>query len=141
MQAWLATIPPGLYQPKEAFDQLRFPQALTDTANISLVWRRFLTVRRPLDGVDPQGSAAVTRQVPRMPVLTSSDGRSPCPITGTWQPWVPAGHPLEQAINQPWRQEWIQAGQAFPKLTIGEYFPLKPGDLRWYLLEAETPTS
>jgi hypothetical protein len=53
LQAWLATIPPGLYQPGEAFDSLRYPPELGRGPIQGLVWQRFVTVRHMSQSPQP----------------------------------------------------------------------------------------
>ena len=68
------------------------------------------------------------------------DSHKECPATGTWQPWLPPGHPHEQAVNQAWRQRWLTAGQPFPDPKRDWMLPLDSAELKWHLLEAKAET-
>jgi hypothetical protein len=139
VRAFLATIPPGLYQKGEPFVRPNYRSGSEIRAIQHLVWQRVITIRNNGGAVAPRAAATLAREVtpPEPPV--QCDGHTRCPQTGTWQPWVPPGHPLEQAINQPWRQRWITAGQPFPDPKRDWMLPLDSNELTWHLLEAETP--
>jgi len=136
LQAYLASIPPGLYRPGETFDKVQVP-ALTGEAPVGgLAWQRFVTVRRDHTSVAPVAVADVAREVPLAePALSCAVG-TPCPVTGVWQPWLASGHPARVALNQPWRQAWLVAGQHFPNPWHGEQPPFDPAELTWHLMEA-----
>jgi len=135
VQAWLAGIPPGLYRTGEAFDLPRYPQQMGSRAIQGPVWQHFLTVRHNHGAVEPLAAAGMAREVELPEAQRGCDARTPCPSTGTWQPWLPLEHPLRHAINQPWRQAWVTLGQAFPDLHNDDYFRLDPDELKWHLLD------
>lgn len=135
VQAWLATIPPGLYRPGEAFDLPRYPQGMGYRTIHGLVWQHFLTVRHNDGAVEPLAAAGMAREVVPVEAHRTCDAGSPCPTTGTWQPWLPLEHSLRSAINQPWRQAWVKVGQAFPDLHNDDYLQLDPDELKWHLLD------
>jgi hypothetical protein len=139
LQAWLASVPPGLYQPGEAFDIPRYPQEIGRRAIEGLVWQHFLTVRHNYGAVEPLAAAGLTREVVRAEPHRSCDARTPCPATGTWQPWLPLEHPLRHAVNQLWRQAWVRGGEAFPDLHNDGRLHLDPDDLKWHLLDSAGP--
>jgi hypothetical protein len=139
MQAWLATILPGLYQPGEAFDSLRYPPELGRGPIQGLVWQRFVTVRHNHGAVEPIAAARLTREIALREPHRSCNARKPCPLTGIWQPWLPPEHPLQHAVNQPWRQAWVVAGQPFPDLQFGGLLPFDPDELTWHLLDSSEP--
>lgn len=139
VRAFLAGIAPGLYGKGEAFEQPRFPDSMGSKAIAGIVWQRVLTVHNDGDAVAPRTALRLSRQVPRLAPPVECAGNKVCPITGTWQPWLAPGHPLEQEINQAWRQRWLTAGQAFPDPKRDWMLPLESADLKWHLLEAETP--
>lgn len=139
LQAWLSDIPPGLYLSGEPFDIPRYPEEMGRRVIPGLVWQRFLAVRHNHGAVEPLASAGMAREIMRVEPHRSCDARTPCPITGTWQPWLPLEHPLRHAVNQPWRQAWMTAGQAFPHLHNDDHFQLDPNDLKWHLLDSAEP--
>lgn len=139
VRAFLNTIPPGLYQKGEPFEQLRYPSGSGTGAIPRIVWQRVLTVRNNHGAVAPRAAEGLARQVaPPRAHLDCAPG-TPCPVTGTWQPWLPPGHRFEQAVNQPWRQTWLTAGQTFPDPKRDWRLPLDGQELKWHLLEASAP--
>jgi len=139
LQAWLASIPPGLYQPGEALDIPRYPHEMGRGAIHGLVWQRFLTVRHNHGAVEPLAAAGLTREIVSVEARRACDARTPCPATGTWQPWLPPDHSLRHAINQTWRQAWVAVGQAFPNIHNDGRLQLEQDDLRWHLLDSAEP--
>ncbi|MGH8854795.1 MAG: tetratricopeptide repeat protein [Telluria sp.] len=139
VQAWLAGIPPGLYRPGEAFDLPRYPQELDSRVIQGLVWQHFLTIRHNHGAVEPLAAAGMAREVVPVEAHRACDARTPCPATGTWQPWLPLEHPLRHAINQPWRQAWVTAGEAFPDLHNDDHLQIDPDVLKWSLLDSVEP--
>ncbi|MEW7848105.1 tetratricopeptide repeat protein [Massilia aurea] len=139
LRAWLDDIPPGLYQPGEAFDMPRYPHGMGSRAVTGLVWQHFLTVRHDHGAVDPVAASGMTREVLRAQPHSSCDARTPCPVTGTWQPWVSTEHPLHHIINQPWRQAWMVAGEPFPQLDDGGHLPFDLNALTWHLMNSAAP--
>ena len=139
VQAWLAGIPPGLYQPGEAFGLPRYPQEMGSRPIQGLVWQHFLTIGHNHGTVEPVAAAGMAREVVHAEAHRACDARTPCPSTGTWQPWLPLEHPLRHAINQPWRQAWVTTGEAFPDLHNDDHLQIDPDVLTWYLLDSVEP--
>jgi TPR repeat protein len=139
LQAWLASISPGLYQPGEAFDNLRYPPELGRGPIKGPVWQRFVTVRHNHGAVEPIAAARLTREIARLEPHRSCNAHKPCPLTGIWQPWLPPEHPLQHAVNQPWRQAWVVAGQSFPDLQFGGLLSFDLDELTWHLLDSSEP--
>jgi len=139
VQAWLTGIPPGLYRPGEAFDLPRYPQEMGSRAIQGLVWQHFLTIRHNHGAVEPLAAAGMAREVVPVEAHRACDARTPCPSTGTWQPWLPLEHPLRDAINQPWRQAWVTVGETFPDLHNDGHLQIDPDVLKWYLLDSVEP--
>lgn len=139
VRSYLAGIAPGIYGKGEAFEQPRFPDGMDSKAIAGIVWQRVLTVRNDGGAVAPRTALRLSRQVPRLDPPVECAGNKTCPITGTWQPWLAPGHPLEQEVNQAWRQRWLTAGQSFPDPKRDWMLPLESADLKWHLLETETP--
>lgn len=140
MRTFLATIAPGLYGKGEAFEQPRYPSGMGTKTSERIVWQRVLTVRNTGGVVAPTTALRLSRQVVRLKPQVECAGNKACAITGTWQPWLPPGHQLEQEVNQAWRQRWLTAGQPFPDPKRDWMLPLESAELKWHLLEAETPT-
>jgi hypothetical protein len=129
----LAAVPPGLYRCGEEFQ--RFTSEHGPIAGI--VWRRWDTIRHDHGAVDPQAPAGMVRIVQRPQPLISLPVGAICPVSGTWQPWVPSDHPLHAAINLYWRQAWIVKGQAFPDPQRDWLFPIPVSEIKWHLMDSE----
>jgi hypothetical protein len=141
LRAFLDTIHPALYQKDEAFEPLPYPGSLQKTETTQVVWQRILTTRNNGGAAEPRAVATLAREVPRIEPGITNDGQGACPVTGTWQPWLAPGHPLEQAVNQPWRQRWLTAGQPFPDPKRDWMLTLGSGELKWHLIEKEVSKS
>lgn len=139
MRALIGTVPPGLYRKGEDFEQPRYPSGTGTKIIPGVIWQRVLTVHNNGGAVLPRSAAKLAREVTPPEPRVECAGHWNCPRTGTWQPWVAPGHPLEFAVNQPWRQRWLTAGQPFPDPKRDWMLPLDSADLKWYLLEAEAP--
>ncbi len=139
VQAFLASIVPGLYGKGEPFEQPRIPNGIETNTTSGIVWQRVLTVRNNGGAVAPRTALRLSREVARPLKHVECDGNKNCAITGTWQPWLAPGHPLEQEVNQEWRQRWLTAGQPFPDPKRDWMLPLDSAELKWHLLEADTP--
>lgn len=139
VRIFLNTIAPGLYRKGETFEQPHYPSGTGTGAIAGIAWQRVLTVRNNGGAVAPRTAARLSRQVMLPEPRIVQDGDGSCSHTGTWQPWVPPGHPLEQATNQAWRQRWLMAGQPFPDPKRDWMLPLDGADLKWHLIEAEAP--
>lgn len=137
LHSFLNTIHPGLYQKGEAFELLKYPSAITNDDISHMVWGRVLTIHNNNGAAEPRAVSTLARVVDRRHLPMVCEEHSACPVTGTWQPWLPPGHPFEQAVNQPWRQRWLTADQPFPDAKRDWMLPLKSGELRWHLIEAE----
>jgi len=137
IQAWLATFSPGLYRAGEIFDKPYYPHEPGLGTIVGLTWQHFLTVPREVDAVHPRGAGGITREIARPEQHLSCEPNKSCPLTGTWQPWLPHEHPLRQEINQPWRQAWVSAKQPFPDLQSDSLGSQDRNPLKWYLMEAE----
>jgi len=138
VRSFLAGIAPGLYGKGEAFEQPRYPAGMESKTIAGIVWQRVLTVRNEGSAVAPRTALRLSREIARLAPPVECAGNKVCPVTGTWQPWLAPGHPLEHEVNQAWRQRWLTAGQAFPDPKRDWMLPLEGSDLKWYLLEGET---
>jgi hypothetical protein len=139
VRTFLAGIAPGLYGKGEAFEQPRYQSGMGLKAIDGIVWQRVLTVRNDSGAVTPRTALRLSRQVARLEPQVECEGNQKCVITGTWQPWLAPGHPLEQEVNQAWRQRWLTAGEPFPDPKRDWMLPLDSAELKWHLLETETP--
>ena len=139
VRAFLGTISPGLYRKGEAFEQPRYPSGTGTRTIPGVVWQRVLTVRNNGGAVAPRTAARLARVVDRPEPHVECGSHKACPVTGTWQPWLPPGHTYELAVNQAWRQRWLTAGQPFPDPKRDWMLPLNGGELKWHLLES-TPS-
>jgi hypothetical protein len=139
VRTFLAAIAPGLYGKGEAFEKPRYQSGMGLKAIDGIVWQRVLTVRNDTGAATPRTALRLSRQVARLEPQVECEGNKKCAITGTWQPWLAPGHPLEQEVNQAWRQRWLTAGQPFPDPKRDWLLPLDSAELKWHLLETETP--
>jgi hypothetical protein len=137
VRAFLATIPPGLYGKAETFEQPRYTNGTGSRAITGLLWQRVLTMHNDGGAVAPRTALRLSRQVPRLDPPVSCAGGKACSRTGTWQPWLAPGHPLEYEVNQAWRQRWLTAGQSFPDPKRDWMLPLDASELAWHLIEPE----
>ncbi|AVR96115.1 SEL1-like repeat protein [Pseudoduganella armeniaca] len=141
LQTHLASLAPSLYQSGEPFDRVYEPAVAGGAPIIGLAWRRFITVPRDHDTVAPVAVAGIAREILPAELGLSCATGMPCPATGVWQPWLPSGHPASAALNQPWRQAWLVAGQPFPHPWHGGEPPFDPAELTWHLMEAGTSSN
>jgi len=139
VRTFLAGIAPGLYGKGEVFEPPRLPDSMGSKPAKGIVWQRVLTVRNDGGAVAPRTALRLSRQVERPSPQLECDGNKQCAVTGTWQPWLVPGHPLEQEVNQAWRQRWLTAGQPFPDPKRDWMLPLDGSELKWHLLEADMP--
>jgi len=127
-------IPPGLYKQGELFVQFAIPDS-KPAKLIDVSWEYWITTWGDREAVEPRAPMDLIRVVPRPLPLLSSDADAICPRTGTWQPWVPADHPLAQLINQHWRQAWVIAGQPFPQPKTDWWIDLPNTKISWHLMD------
>lgn len=139
VRTFLAGIAPGLYGKGEAFEQPRYQSGTVSKAIGGIVWQRVLTARNDGGAATPRTALRLSRQIARLDPQVECSGNKECQVTGTWQPWLAPGHPLEQEVNQAWRQRWLTAGQPFPDPKSDWLLPLDSSELKWHLLEPEEP--
>jgi hypothetical protein len=139
VREYLDMIAPALYRPGEAFSQPRHPAGGSRGVIPDIVWERLLTVHHNYDAVEPRGPAGPMREVAVPEPRRSATASQACPVTGAWQPWLPPEHPLRHAVNQPWRQAWVSAGQRFPDPQTDWLLPLDASELIWHLLDSKKP--
>lgn len=139
VREYLGTIAPALYRPGEAFVTPRYPDGAGRGAIPGIVWERLITVHHNHGAVEPRAPAGLMREVAVPEPHRSTTAAQACPATGSWQPWLPVEHPLRHAVNQPWRQAWVTAGQRFPDPQTDWLLPLDAGELIWHLLDSKKP--
>jgi len=139
VREYLSTIVPALYRPGEAFIQPSLPGVAVRSAIPDLVWERFITVHHNHGAVEPRAAAGLMREVSMPQPHRSASASQACPVTGSWQPWLAVEHPLRDAVNQPWRQVWVTAGQRFPDPQADWLLALDAGDISWHLLDSSKP--
>lgn len=100
-----------------------------------LAWTRFDTANHNHAEVAPRAASGITRMIASSVPLQACASELPCPVTGIWQPWIDAGHPMSAIVNQPWRQAWLTEGQAFPRPEHDWLLALPPHAVRWHLME------
>jgi len=127
-------IPPGLYKQGELFGQFAIPDS-KPVKLIEVSWEYWITTWGDREAVEPRAPRDLIRVVPRPLPLLSREQDAICPRTGTWQPWVPADHPLAQLVNQHWRQAWVVAGQPFPQPKTDWWIELPDIKLTWHLMD------
>lgn len=128
-------IRPGLYQQGEAFTQFTIPNSTPAKIRQDVSWEYWITTWGDREAVEPRAPKDLIRVVPRPTPFVSSPADVPCPRTGTWQPWVPADHPLAQLINQHWRQAWVVAGKPFPQPKTDWWIDLPGVQITWHLMD------
>ena len=136
---YVASIAPALYGPGEAFKQPRHPAGGSRGAISDVVWERMITVHHDDGAVMPRAPAGLMREVALPAPHRSATAAQACPATGSWQPWLPLEHPLRHAVNQPWRQAWVTAGQRFPDPQTDWLLPLDASELTWHLFDSKKP--
>jgi hypothetical protein len=129
----LAKVAPGLYQKDEIFPL--YPGKVHGPIS-GMRWQLFLTIKHNDGAVDPLAPTHLVRQMagPNPPVRAGAD--RPCPVTGTWQPWIRSDHTLSGFVNQYWRQAWIVAGQPFPDPQRDWKLNLPATEVTWQLMDS-----
>lgn len=129
-------IEPGLYQIGEHFERLPAISSKRAQDNApSLRWRNWRTVRHDQETVPPTVVSGQVRLIERPVKLTACRADDRCPMSGTWQPWMHAKHPLQDAVNQHWRQAWLEEGQRFPHPKLDWLLDVAPEGIAWYLMD------
>lgn len=128
-------IQPGLYQQEEPFSQIVIPGGTPDKLVPDITWEYWVTAWHAEDVVEPRAPKHLIRYVPRPQPYISHRADETCTKTGTWQPWLPANHPLAGAVNQHWRQAWVVAGQPFPQPKNDWWLDIPATDITWHLMD------
>jgi TPR repeat protein len=136
-RAAISALEPALYAHGERFDYIyyRRPDGGYETVS-KLTWELWrTTLHEDPNALAPQAARGLTREIAPPNPVRSCHANERCPVTGTWQPWVHADHPLRIHVNQYWRQAWVVSGQKFPQLH--KPMPDVPAaDVTWHLMDS-----
>lgn len=127
---------PGLYQVGEPFERVEAVRSKHADGGVRAVrWRNWRTVRHDYGTISPPVVSGRTRSIPppAKPVVCATKER--CPVTGTWQPWLHTEQPIQDAVNQFWRQAWLVKGQRFPDPKMDWMLDVALDDIAWHLMD------
>lgn len=130
---------PALYGKNERFDTIYVSDGARNMPLSGVTWVYLVTVRNSDHEADPVAVPGLTRKVPRPAQPITCRSHDACKVGGIWQPWVPESHPLQAAVNQPWRQVFLQKGQPFPQPRRDWLLDLDEKDITWHLMEQTGP--
>lgn len=128
-------IQPGLYKQDEPFSKFFIDGTKPETLIPDVTWEYWVTAWHAEDVVEPRAPMHLIRHVPRPQPFLSLGAGEICTKTGTWQPWLPANHPMAGAVNQHWRQAWVVAGQPFPQPKTDWWLDIPATDITWHLMD------
>ena len=132
------TEPARLLRKGEEFPHFSVPDAAGKTRYGGVTWEHCLTIRHNHGAVEPRAARGLLREVARPePWLSCACGQA-CPVSGVWQPWVSAGHPLQAIVNQYWRQAWLTQGAPFPQPRRDWLLDLPDDEVTWHLMDASS---
>jgi uncharacterized protein len=133
----VVTTHPALYHPGERFDRVfaQTPDGRLEAVP-NLIWLHWRTVRHDQETVAPPVVRGRAREAaaPAAANICSADER--CPVSGTWQPWMRADHPMQTSVNQYWRQAWVHAGERFPDPHWDWKLDVPAADITWHLMDS-----
>ncbi len=130
------TEPARLLRQGEEFRHFGVPDAAGTVRYGPVTWEHCLTIRHNHGAVEPHAARGLLREVARPePLLSCACGQA-CPVSGVWQPWVAADHPMQAIVNQYWRQAWLTQGAPFPRPRRDWLLALPDDDVTWHLMEA-----
>ncbi|AQR70416.1 hypothetical protein BZG29_20430 [Janthinobacterium sp. LM6] len=133
------TEPARLFGEGEEFRHFSMLDAAGKSRYGPVTWEQCLTIRHNHGAVEPRAARGLLREVARPePLLSCACGQA-CPVSGVWQPWVAADHPLQAIVNQYWRQVWLNQGAPFPRPRRDWLLDLPDGDVTWHLMDASLP--
>lgn len=130
------TQPARLLRKGEEFRHFDVPDAAGKTRYGGVTWEQCLTIRHNHGAVEPRAARGLLRQVARPEPWLSCACSQACPVSGVWQPWVAADHPLQAIVNQYWRQAWLTRGAPFPRPRRDWLLDLPDDDVTWHLMDA-----
>ncbi|SEN76596.1 hypothetical protein SAMN05428959_10319 [Duganella sp. CF517] len=128
-------IQPGLYKQNEPFSQIPMSNHAPEKSLPDVTWEYWVTAWHAEDVVEPRAPKHLIRHVARPKPFVSRRADETCTRTGTWQPWLPATHPLAGAVNQHWRQAWVVAGQPFPQPKYDWWLDISATEITWHLMD------
>ena len=133
------TEPARLFRKGEEFRHFSVIDADGKSRYGGVTWEQCLTIRHNHGAVEPPAVHGLLREVPRPEPLLSCACAQACPVSGVWQPWVAADHPLQAIVNQYWRQAWLSQGTPFPQPRRDWLLDLADGDVTWHLMDVSLP--
>ncbi|GGX92738.1 sel1 repeat family protein [Massilia dura] len=137
IQRQLSAIGPGLYAIDEAFDVPHYIDKRTLVSGLPIIWKHWLTVNHDYPKVRVDATSGLIRTVQHSEALIQCQGNKMCQVTGVWQPWIDAKHPIHLAVNQYWRQSWVREGQFFPNPQRDWLLDLPANLITWHLLDSQ----
>ena len=102
------TEPARLLRKGEEFRHFSVLDANGKTRYGPVTWEQCLTIRHNHGAVEPRAMHGLLREVTRPEPWLSCACDQACPVSGVWQPWVAADHPLQAVVNQYWRQAVVR---------------------------------
>jgi uncharacterized protein len=133
------TEPARLFGEDEAFRHFNVLDADGKSRYGPVTWEQCLTIRYNHGAVEPRAARGLLREVARPEPLLSCACDLVCPVSGVWQPWVAADHPLQAIVNQYWRQAWLNQGAPFPRPRRDWLLDLPDDEVTWHLMDASLP--
>ncbi|OEZ68823.1 hypothetical protein JAB5_47140 [Janthinobacterium sp. HH103] len=133
------TEPARLFSEGEAFRHFSVLDADGNSRYGPVTWEQCLTIRHNHGAVEPRTVQGLLREVARPEPLLSCVCDQVCPVSGVWQPWLAADHPLRAIVNQYWRQAWLNQGAPFPRPRRDWLLDLPDDDVTWHLMDASLP--
>jgi hypothetical protein len=133
------TEPARLLRKGEEFRHFSVLDAAGKSRYGPVTWEQCLTIRHNHGAVEPRAVHGLLREVARPePWLSCACGQA-CPVSGVWQPWVAADHPLQAIVNQYWRQAWLTQGAPFPQPRRDWLLDLPDDEVTWHLMDMSFP--
>ncbi|WP_152988698.1 tetratricopeptide repeat protein [Janthinobacterium sp. Ant5-2-1] len=130
------TEPARLFRKDEEFRHFSVLDADDKSRYGRVTWEQYLTIRHNHGAVEPRAARGLLREVARPEPWLSCACDQACPVSGVWQPWVAADHPLQAIVNQYWRQAWLNQGAPFPRPRRDWLLDLPDDDVTWHLMDA-----
>lgn len=128
--------PARLFRQDEEFPHFSVSDAAGKVSYGPVTWEQCLTLRHNHGAVEPRAVHGVLREVALPEPWLSCACEQACPVSGVWQPWVAADHPLQAIVNQYWRQAWLIQGAPFPRPRRAWLLDLPDDDVTWHLMDA-----
>ena len=133
------TEPARLFGEGEAFRHFSVLDVAGKSRYGPVTWEQCLTIRHNHGAVEPRAARGLLREVARpSPWLSCACGQA-CPVSGVWQPWVAADHPLQAIVNQYWRQTWLSQGAPFPRPRRDWLLDLPGDEVTWHWMDMSLP--